>query len=189
MSNGNEFIWALVIGGAYRLSNMAVGALFAWMGYRLFLSGVYEKAGDLKAAWGDKNLVLKQAAPGTFFAMFGTFVICIGLWRGMDVEINLQPHIITNARKSSSLLQANEQNKGTVPSESSTLAKDSSSNKQSEGANPVKKKQDQASSLPASDTKLDSPATTIVEANPPRTDSGGGGAVTLGGRLRMVLSK
>jgi len=36
---------------AYRFSVVAIGLIFAFLGYRLFRLGVYEKAGDLKATW------------------------------------------------------------------------------------------------------------------------------------------
>jgi hypothetical protein len=61
---------------------------FAYLGYKLFVQGVYERAGELKAAWGDKNLVLKQAAPGTFFALFGVAVIAISIFRGTGLNIS-----------------------------------------------------------------------------------------------------
>ncbi|MBS0261392.1 MAG: hypothetical protein JSS02_05500, partial [Planctomycetes bacterium] len=43
--------------------------------------GVFERAGDLKAAWGDKHLTIKQAAPGTFFAVFGAIIVTVSLCR------------------------------------------------------------------------------------------------------------
>ena len=71
---------------AYRLAILLVGLLFAFLGYKLFRLGIYEKAGELKAAWGDRNLTLKQAAPGTFFASFGAMIVGIALFRGVDFD-------------------------------------------------------------------------------------------------------
>ncbi len=78
---------ALLVSGTYKFCTLIVGSALAYMGYRLFVTGVFEKAGDLKTTWGEKGLVLKQAAPGTYFALFGTVVIAVGLWRGMDIQI------------------------------------------------------------------------------------------------------
>ncbi len=68
----------------YKTLSLIVGFGFGYLGYRLFISGVYEKAGELKAAWGDNRLILKQAAPGTFFSLFGAIIILITLLKGID---------------------------------------------------------------------------------------------------------
>lgn len=70
----------------FRTIMVLVGLAFAYLGYSLFKIGVYEKAGELKAAWGDRNLALKQAAPGTFFALFGVIVVGISVMRGADLH-------------------------------------------------------------------------------------------------------
>lgn len=70
----------------YRIITILVGFGIIYLGYLLFRIGVYEKAGDLKAAWGDSYLTLKQATPGTFFALFGAIIISISLWQGIDIE-------------------------------------------------------------------------------------------------------
>ena len=84
----NEFVVVNLMVILFRTVMIALGFGFAVLGYKLFVKGVYEKAGDLKAAWGDKNLVLKQAAPGTFFAFFGVAVIAISIIRGTGLEIS-----------------------------------------------------------------------------------------------------
>jgi len=82
----SEFAWSLIVVGIYRSIALIAGILSIYLGYQLFRIGVYEKAGDLKAAWGSNRLVLKQAAPGTFFALFGALVITFGLWKGITVQ-------------------------------------------------------------------------------------------------------
>ena len=79
-----EFTQGMLIVIAYRALAITLGFGMAYLGYKLFRVGIYEKAGELKAAWGDKNLTLKQAAPGTFFALFGAFVVIVSLFRGVD---------------------------------------------------------------------------------------------------------
>ncbi len=70
----------------YRLASMLVGLALVYMGYRLFLAGWFERAGDLKAAWGEHHLELKQAAPGTVYAVLGAVVIPVSLAKGFSVE-------------------------------------------------------------------------------------------------------
>ena len=71
---------------AYRLAALACGFGSIAMGYRLFRLGIFERAGDLKANWGERSLLLKAAAPGTFFALFGSAIIAVTLWRGFTIE-------------------------------------------------------------------------------------------------------
>jgi len=66
-----EFMQGVAIVVFYRTFTIACGLAVIYLGYLLFRVGVYEKAGELKAAWGDRHLTLKQAAPGTFFALLG----------------------------------------------------------------------------------------------------------------------
>jgi len=90
----SEFSWSIIVIGTYRIITLLAGLLSIYLGYKLFRVGIYEKAGDLKATWGSSNLVLKQAAPGTFFALFGAAVISFGIWKGVSVQSSgraLQP--------------------------------------------------------------------------------------------------
>jgi hypothetical protein len=82
----SEFVLVNLFVLLFRTVMVLVGFAFAYLGYRLFQSGVYEKAGELKAAWGDRNLALKQAAPGIFFALFGVIVVGISIVRGTDLR-------------------------------------------------------------------------------------------------------
>ena len=79
-----EFIQGIAVIVLYRIVTIVCGLVIVYLGFVLFRLGVYEKAGELKAVWGTKNLTLKQAAPGTFFALFGACVIAVTVWRGLD---------------------------------------------------------------------------------------------------------
>src|SRR5580704_13455844 len=82
----SEFTWTVIVIGSYRIITVLAGVLAIYLGYKLFRVGIYEKAGDLRAAWGSNHLVLKQAAPGTFFSLFGVIVITFGIWKGIDIK-------------------------------------------------------------------------------------------------------
>ena len=78
---------ALLYVGIYKIISLLVGALFGYMGYKLFISGVWGDAGDLKAKFEDSVVVLKSAAPGTFFALFGTLIVLLTVFKGWKIDI------------------------------------------------------------------------------------------------------
>lgn len=81
-----EFMQEVVAVLSYRVVTVTCGTLIIYLGYVLFRVGIFEKAGELKGVWGDKRLVLKQGAPGTFFVVFGAIIISISIWKGVDLE-------------------------------------------------------------------------------------------------------
>jgi hypothetical protein len=74
----------------YRSLTVLCGLAVVVLGYRLFKVGVYEKASELKATWGDKSLLLKQAAPGTIFALFGAAIMAFTVYKGFTLESSLR---------------------------------------------------------------------------------------------------
>ncbi len=70
----------------YKVVTMLVGLAFAFMGYKLFVHGIFEQAGELSTKWENRGLVLRKATPGTFFVLFGTVIICVSLMRGFVLE-------------------------------------------------------------------------------------------------------
>ncbi|ANG63497.1 hypothetical protein A8C75_14135 [Marinobacterium aestuarii] len=72
----------------YKIVSLLVGTVFAYMGYRLFMSGIWGHAGELETGFGDNKLALKKAAPGTFFVLFGAIVISITLYKGLEFKNN-----------------------------------------------------------------------------------------------------
>lgn len=72
---------------AYKAFSLMTGVFIVFLGYKLFVVGVYsEQSSDLKAAWGDKSVVLKRAAPGTLFSLFGAIVVSLAVFKGVSVE-------------------------------------------------------------------------------------------------------
>ncbi len=73
----NTFIIYLLI---FRLSIIASGITSIVLGYRLFCKGIWPEAGSGKETSLDANIgghqfTLRNAAPGTFFALFGVIII------------------------------------------------------------------------------------------------------------------
>lgn len=70
----------------YKIVSLFVGVAFAYMGYRLFMAGIWGNSGDLDAQFGKNRLLLKKAAPGTFFALFGAIVIALTILKGFSAD-------------------------------------------------------------------------------------------------------
>ncbi|MFQ5964932.1 MAG: hypothetical protein ACE5KZ_11695 [Candidatus Scalinduaceae bacterium] len=79
---------------AYKIVSLLVGLSFSYMGFKLFIAGIWGKAGELDAQFGENKLILKKAAPGTFFVLFGTIIVGLTIWRGLEYKniIEKLPH-------------------------------------------------------------------------------------------------
>ena len=78
---------------------IVAGLVFAYLGYRLFLKGVFGST-DLEAQWQERSIVLKRAAPGTLFALFGLVMISLALLGGprilkehAEIQVNAQQQL------------------------------------------------------------------------------------------------
>lgn len=72
----------------YKLASLATGVALSYMGYKLFMAGVWGNAGDAEGSFGDNKLVIKQAAPGTFFILMGALVIGLTIAKGLSFKTN-----------------------------------------------------------------------------------------------------
>ncbi|SPH24323.1 hypothetical protein DEA8626_03374 [Defluviimonas aquaemixtae] len=88
MSSPNDLaFWAVTAVACYKLVSLLTGLGFAYMGYRLFIAGIEKPAATLEASSGAHALKLSRTAPGTFFALFGTAVVCVTLYQGFDIKL------------------------------------------------------------------------------------------------------
>lgn len=84
MSTSLAIIVGLVV---YKLACIAIGALFVLLGYRLFKAGIWGDAGNFQANFKDAKLVLKSAAPGTFFAVLGAAIVVFTVTSGLKFDV------------------------------------------------------------------------------------------------------
>lgn len=70
----------------YKLASLGAGCCMCWLGYRLFVLGIVTPAGDMSVSNGKSKLVLKAAAPGTFFAVLGAIVLFATVWKGFNAN-------------------------------------------------------------------------------------------------------
>lgn len=86
MDNSTLF---LIYAALYRLTVLAVGALSIWLGFRLFSNAGSKKAeGSASAEAGGVKLTFTNLLPGTYFALFGTALISIMLWKHGPPQLN-----------------------------------------------------------------------------------------------------
>jgi hypothetical protein len=81
-------IFLMVTFTLYKITGILAGVIFGYLGYRLFISGIWGSAGTLQATHKDIKLLLKGAAPGTFFVVLGAVVIGITLYQGYSFKYN-----------------------------------------------------------------------------------------------------
>jgi len=50
------------------------------------MANIWGNSGEIETEFGDTKLVVKKAAPGTFFALFGAIIIAITLNKGLELK-------------------------------------------------------------------------------------------------------
>ncbi len=86
--NANTNTTNLLVLVSYHILITGAGCIICYLGYKLFRVGIFEKVGDLKAAFGEQYLTLRGGAPGTFFAILGAVIILVSTWRGVTLTTN-----------------------------------------------------------------------------------------------------
>src|ERR1044072_678409 len=82
-------MFAILIG--YKVTILLAGVLMAYLGYRLFMADKVAPAGDLSASTGTYKLDLRGSAPGIFFSLFGTVLICVSLTSATNFQWDPDP--------------------------------------------------------------------------------------------------
>jgi hypothetical protein len=70
----------------YKLTCLMSGVLICFLGYRLFVLGIFRGAGELDSSLQNNKIILRKAAPGTFFALFGAMIVGVTVWRGLEFK-------------------------------------------------------------------------------------------------------
>jgi hypothetical protein len=83
MSVDSQIVWSLTL---YKIVSLLTGFGSLYMGYKLFVSGVWGHAGEVDATFSNNRLVIKRAAPGTFFAVLGTVILCFSVFKGLELR-------------------------------------------------------------------------------------------------------
>ncbi len=76
----------------YKTLSLLIGLAFSYMGFRIFMAGIWGDAGNLETKFENTKLVVKNAAPGTFFALFGALIVSFTIFKGMAYDsIQFEP--------------------------------------------------------------------------------------------------
>jgi hypothetical protein len=68
-----------------------VGLIIIYLGYKLFLKGIFNESGNVEGSFKDYKLIVKKAAPGTYFVLFGSFIIGMTIFKGYEIDEVKQP--------------------------------------------------------------------------------------------------
>ena len=77
--------WVVLI---YKLASLLAGVSLSYMGYRLFISGIWGDAGSAEGNFTDFKIIIRKAAPGTFFAVLGAMVLIAAIFKGLSMQSN-----------------------------------------------------------------------------------------------------
>ncbi|MBN9295385.1 MAG: hypothetical protein J0I41_00170 [Filimonas sp.] len=86
MSHDKYFLYFVI----YKLVCLLAGMASIFLGYKLFIKGIYKEAGDVDVSHGETKILVKQAAPGTFFSLFGAIIISVTIWKGIELSTFVQ---------------------------------------------------------------------------------------------------
>lgn len=70
----------------YKVFCLFSGLAIIFLGYHLFIKGIFAHSGDLDASWKDYKLILKKAAPGTYFVIFGSIILITVVFQGLAFD-------------------------------------------------------------------------------------------------------
>lgn len=68
----------------YKIACLVIGYLSIYLGYILFVKGIWGQAGDVNASFKDYKVIIRKAAPGTFFSFFGASIIVYTIHTGLN---------------------------------------------------------------------------------------------------------
>ena len=98
----------ILVSVVFKLTSLGVGTLFAFWGFRLFsMTGRFrmkaargsgqaadaisqENAGQVQARIGRSSLKFINAAPGAYFSVLGSVIVCFSVYSGLRIEHQLK---------------------------------------------------------------------------------------------------
>jgi hypothetical protein len=83
----------------YKISSLFTGLISLLLGYKLFSKGICQNEGGLEAQYGESKIVLTSIGPGIFFALFGSIIIGVTLFKGMDLSETKRQNMDASGQK------------------------------------------------------------------------------------------
>jgi hypothetical protein len=75
----------------YKIVCILAGLCIIFLGYMLFLKGIFGDSGDVEGGWHDYKLIVRKAAPGTYFVLFGSLIIAATIFKGLENDEKVSP--------------------------------------------------------------------------------------------------
>jgi len=75
----------------YKITCLVIGLIIIFLGFRLFMRGIFNESGDVEGGWKDLKIIVRKAAPGTYFVIFGSLLIGLTVYKGLSTEETTAP--------------------------------------------------------------------------------------------------
>lgn len=75
----------------YKITCLLIGLVIIFLGFRLFIKGIFNESGDVEGSWKDLKIIIRKAAPGTYFVVFGSLLIGLTVFKGISNEETYAP--------------------------------------------------------------------------------------------------
>jgi hypothetical protein len=87
----------------YKIICLLTGLAIIYLGYLLFIKGIFNESGDVKGRYQDYRLSISKAAPGTYFVLFGSLVITLTTFKGFSTDEMLSKGLQTTHGKENTI--------------------------------------------------------------------------------------
>jgi hypothetical protein len=81
----------VLIANVFRIVCLVAGLIFAYLGYRLYVKGVFDKTQDIQASFGNAKVALRHVAPGVVFGIAGIVVALLSVVRPIEITTTTVP--------------------------------------------------------------------------------------------------
>lgn len=86
----SENVQLLLIENVFRVACLLVGTVFGYLGYKLYVRGVFDKTQDINAAFGSVKVALRHVAPGVVFGIAGIAIAALSVVRPITLDHSVE---------------------------------------------------------------------------------------------------
>jgi hypothetical protein len=98
-----EFTYTFFI----KLAQLVCGTFSIYLGYRLFMKGIFPQAGDVEGSWKGIKISIKAALPGVYFTVFGSLIVISSIYKVAYFEEKKSTNPDTNSSAPPPVFQRN----------------------------------------------------------------------------------
>jgi inner membrane protein involved in colicin E2 resistance len=93
-----ENVQLILIANIFRIMRLLVGFGFGYLGYGLYVKGVFDKTEDINASFGSAKIALRNVAPGVVFGIAGIVVAILSVVRPIKVDqtVSISGNIVSS---------------------------------------------------------------------------------------------